>query len=80
MSEIGVFEAWNHLSQLLVRVLAGEEFTITRRGRPVARLVAVDAHDPGARQRAIEELRSFSTGRHLGEGGSKSFLNTGRRW
>ncbi|HUG72236.1 MAG TPA: type II toxin-antitoxin system prevent-host-death family antitoxin [Steroidobacteraceae bacterium] len=40
MSDIGVFEAKTHLSELLDRVVAGEEFTITRRGHPVARLVA----------------------------------------
>lgn len=41
MSEIGVFEAKNKLSALLDDVEAGAEITITRRGRPVARLVPV---------------------------------------
>ena len=36
---IGAFDAKTHLSQLLDRVEAGEEIEITRRGRPVARLV-----------------------------------------
>ena len=38
-SVIGAFDAKTHLSQLLDRVEAGEEIEITRRGRPVARLV-----------------------------------------
>jgi len=39
MANIGVFEAKNRLSGLIERILRGEEFTITRRGEPVARLV-----------------------------------------
>ncbi|MCZ7590849.1 MAG: type II toxin-antitoxin system prevent-host-death family antitoxin [Kiritimatiellae bacterium] len=36
---IGAFEAKTHFGQLLDRVERGEEIEITRRGRPVARLV-----------------------------------------
>jgi prevent-host-death family protein len=39
MDEIGAFEAKNTLGSLLDRVEAGEEIVITRRGKPVARLV-----------------------------------------
>ncbi len=39
MSEIGAFEAKNRLGHLLDLVEQGEEITITRHGRPVARLV-----------------------------------------
>jgi prevent-host-death family protein len=80
MSDIGVFEAKTHLSELLERVVAGEEFTITRRGHPVARLVAADEHSPDAHRRAIGELQAFATGRHLGEGGWKSLRDAGRKW
>ena len=38
-SVVGAFEAKTHLSELLVRVEAGETVTITKHGRPVARLV-----------------------------------------
>ena len=37
--EIGAFEAKNKLGMLLDRVEAGEEITITRHGKPIARLV-----------------------------------------
>lgn len=80
MSDVGVFEAKTHLSELLERVVAGEEFTITRRGRPVARLVAVAANSADARQLAVDELRSFATGRLLGEDGWKTLRDAGRRW
>ena len=38
---VNVHEAKTHLSRLLERVEAGEEITIARAGRPVARLVPV---------------------------------------
>ena len=41
MRHVGAFEAKTHLSELLAAVEAGEEITITRRGRAVARLVPV---------------------------------------
>ena len=37
--EIGAFEAKNKLGMLLDRVECGEEITITRHGKPIARLV-----------------------------------------
>ena len=43
MRQVGAFEAKTHLSELLAAVEAGEEITITRRGRAVARLVPVAA-------------------------------------
>jgi prevent-host-death family protein len=39
MTQYSVVEAKNNLPKLLDRALAGEEVTITRRGRPIARLV-----------------------------------------
>ncbi len=39
---IGAFHAKTHFSQLLERVARGEEITITKHDRPVARLVPAD--------------------------------------
>jgi prevent-host-death family protein len=39
---VGAFAAKTHLAELLGRVEAGGSITITRHGRPVARLVPVD--------------------------------------
>ena len=39
---VGAFEAKTHLSSLLQQVELGEEVTITKHGRPVARLVPVN--------------------------------------
>ncbi|HEY4377337.1 MAG TPA: type II toxin-antitoxin system prevent-host-death family antitoxin [Acidimicrobiales bacterium] len=41
--EVGVRELKNDLSRYLDRVADGEELTVTRRGRPVARLLPADA-------------------------------------
>lgn len=37
-SELGVFEAKTHLSEIIRRVIAGERFYITHRGKRVAEL------------------------------------------
>ncbi len=43
MTEVGAFEAKNRLGQLLDLVEQGEEVTITRHGKEVARLVPARA-------------------------------------
>ena len=61
MQHIGAFEAKTHLSQLLDQVEAGQEVIITRRGKPVARLVPMQAETAAERRQAafarIDELR-----------------------
>lgn len=59
MREVGAFEAKTHLSALLEAVAAGEEITITRRGKPVARLVPVDAVDAPRRKAAIARIAAL---------------------
>jgi prevent-host-death family protein len=43
MTVVNVHQAKTQLSRLLARVQAGEEIVIARAGRPVARLVPVEA-------------------------------------
>jgi len=43
--QVSAFEARNRLRELLVAVENGEEVIITRHGRPVAKLVPVNALD-----------------------------------
>jgi len=45
--EVNIHEAKTHFSRLLQRVAAGEEVTIARAGKPVAKLIAVGP--PGKR-------------------------------
>ena len=56
MVSIGAFEAKNRLGSLLDRVEKGEEIVITRRGRPVARLVPEEARDRAAARAAVERI------------------------
>ena len=58
MPDIGAFDAKTHFSQLLARAAAGETFTITHRGRPVARLAPIhDSLDPGKARAAYGRMR-----------------------
>ena len=43
MASVSVYDAKTHLSRLLRRVRAGEDIVISDNGRPVARLVPIDA-------------------------------------
>lgn len=53
--DVGVHEAKTHLSRLLQRVELGEEVTILRSGKPVARLVP--ASPPTRRQFGLDRGR-----------------------
>ena len=77
---IGAFEAKNRLSELLQLVENGEEVTITKHGRPVARLVPAGRHDPARVQRAIEELREFRKHHSLDGLKIKDLINEGRKY
>jgi prevent-host-death family protein len=43
---VGAYEAKTHLPSLLARVEAGEQFTITRHGRAIARLLPAEPVSP----------------------------------
>ncbi len=59
MDEVGILDARNNFSALVERAERGEEVTITRHGKPVARLVPVHdverAREAGARIRALRD-------------------------
>lgn len=63
MKQIGIFEAKTHLSSLLDEVAKGGEITITRHGKPVAKLVQaqtdVTDEEISKRRKALEELRAM---------------------
>ena len=65
-SEVGAYEAKTHLPALLERVARGERITITKHGKPVARLVPAGTTDVERRLEAIERLKEFRKGRTLG--------------
>ena len=64
---VGSFEAKTKLAELLDKVEAGESVTITRRGKAVARLVAIRTDEEQARLKAlIEEIKRTRVGRDRG--------------
>ena len=76
--EIGAYEAKTHLPALLERVARGEQITITKHGKPIARLVPIGRSDPDRRREAVEKLKEFAKGRTLGVP-VKQLIEEGRR-
>jgi prevent-host-death family protein len=67
MRLVGAFEAKNNLGHLLDLVEQGEEITITRHGREVARLVpAQAARNREVARAAIRRIRERAEERKLG--------------
>ena len=62
MQTIGSYEAKTRLPELLRQVMRGEEFTITRRGIPVARIVGVEG-TVDDRRATIERIKVARTRR-----------------
>jgi prevent-host-death family protein len=68
MRTVGVFDAKNRLTALLDEVERGGEVLITRRGKPVARLVPVNpGFDREKARRAAEGLWEFGRNLSLGD-------------
>lgn len=79
MREIGAFEAKSKLGQLLDWVEAGEEVIITRRGKPVARMVSPDQnYDRERALGAAARIRARRLGVSLGGLKIKDLITEGR--
>ena len=80
MTNIPVAEAKNRLSEIIARVEAGEEIAVTRRGKPVVRLVAAQPVDAASRRArvadAFRQLRQLRRTVSL-EGDLKAFAREG---
>ena len=79
MKQVGVYEAKTHLPQLLDEVERGETVTITRHGKPVARIVPMDAHRLTVHE-AIEATIAFGKKHPLGDEVTiRELIEEGRR-
>ena len=56
---IGAFEAKTHFSQILEKAEHGEDFIITRRGKPVAKIIPFEQKKGMTFKEAVEELKEF---------------------
>lgn len=82
-TNVGSFEAKTHLPELLRRVEQGEIITITKHGKPVARLVPASPVEPRLDVRkAIESMREFRDkhGPTLGGVSIRQLIEQGRRY
>jgi len=77
---VGAYEAKTHLSELLEKVAAGQEITITRHGASVAKLVPVTKKaTPEERVAAIERIQKLASGLSLRGLKVRDLINEGRR-
>jgi prevent-host-death family protein len=78
MKQVGVYDAKTHLPRLLDEVEAGETITITRHGKPIARLVPVEN-----KRRSIDEtiaaIREFRKRHPLNGITVKELIEEGRK-
>jgi prevent-host-death family protein len=78
--QIGAFEAKNRLSELLQLVENGQEVTITRHGKAVARLVPASQYDPARVKRAVEELKEMRKKHRLDGLTLRELIDGGRKY
>jgi prevent-host-death family protein len=83
-ASVGAFHAKTHFSQLLERVANGEEITITKHDRPLARLVPVNRpsreHVAAVFQRMDAVRESLRGTKSKDATGLKGLIDAGRRF
>jgi len=53
---IGAFDAKTHFSQIILKVENGSDFIVTKRGKPVAKIIPYEQEKKMTRKEAIEAL------------------------
>lgn len=80
MQTIGAFAAKTHFSAILEEVEKGERVTITKHGRPVARLVPITSRDDrDSVEKTIQRMKKFGQSHTLGGLDWKTLRDEGRR-
>jgi prevent-host-death family protein len=81
MRTVGAFEVKTRLSELLDRVAAGEQITITRHGAPVAVLAPIKTTMTRAeKDKVVAEIRRLRKGIRLGGLSIKGLIVEGRKY
>jgi prevent-host-death family protein len=76
--KVGAYEVKTHLASLLNEVAGGKEIIITRREKPVARLVPIESAP--SRKEIFDRIRSLRGSLRLGRNETpKDLINAGRR-
>ncbi len=63
MKTVAVFEARRRLTEILTAVEHGEEYTITKRGAPIARIIPAREVDPASLAEAEELITRIKASR-----------------
>ena len=78
MTTIGAYEAKTHLPRLLAAAERGDTITITRHGKPIARIVPVGNAGAQDVDELVEQMQRARRGRTLG-GAARELIEEGRR-
>ncbi len=78
MEQIGTHEAKTRLSELLAKVRKGQEFLITNRGEPVAKLISVSKTDQSQIRLAIKEIKEIQGRNRLSGLKIRDMIDEGR--
>ena len=75
---VGAFDAKTHLSEILEKVQKGLEFTITKHGKPIAKIVPIKnkQNDLDYILKEFENIRKSVKGKV----NIKSYINEGRKY
>ncbi|MGI9137389.1 MAG: type II toxin-antitoxin system Phd/YefM family antitoxin [Candidatus Nanopelagicales bacterium] len=65
-STIGVFDLKSQLSSVLEEVIAGQVYTVTRHGHPIARITPISGSSVDERRAAAARMKDARRGRALG--------------
>jgi prevent-host-death family protein len=79
MEYIGLEETKTHLSEIISKVCDGREYTITRKGTPVARLIPAEKPDKTAAKQALIRAKKLREKLTLGNLKVKDLIEEGRR-
>lgn len=78
-TEVGAFEAKTKLPEILRRVAAGERFTITNRGRPVAEIVPPSQPGAATAGAAVARMKAFKRIKGVKAATVRELVEEGRR-
>jgi len=80
MATVGAFEAKTRFSALLERAERGEQIVITRRGKPIAKLVRIDSTADEEGMDLLNRFRETRKNATLGGLPWKELRDTGRKY
>ena len=77
---IGVYDLKNRLSSVLEEVMQGKEVTVTKHGRPIARIAPITAPGPEGRAAAVKAIHELGSRvrKSGGKASARQLIDEGR--